>query len=121
MKHLGFASCPADPDTWMRLTTHSDGYKQYEYILLYVDDALAIGEHPEKFLCQGIGKFFQLKEKSFGSSKVYLGGSICKRILDNGVEAWGFSSSQYGQTAVKECDRISGKEKRPKMGHANQN
>ena len=101
MRHLRFTSCPADPDVWMRPAIHSDGSKHYEYILLYVDDALAIGEHPEKLLCQGIGKYFQLKEESVGPPKIYLGGSVRKRTLDNGIKAWAFSSSQYCQTAVK--------------------
>eukprot|EP00957_Ditylum_brightwellii_P051116 3875560-Ditylum_brightwellii.AAC.1 len=43
MRHLGFTSCPADPDVWMRSAIQSDGSKHYEYILLYIDDALAIG------------------------------------------------------------------------------
>eukprot|EP00957_Ditylum_brightwellii_P060073 4561713-Ditylum_brightwellii.AAC.1 len=75
MRHLGFTLCPVDPDVWMRPTIHSDGSKHYEYILLYVYDALAIGEHSEKLLCQGIGKYFQLKEESAGPPKIYLGGS----------------------------------------------
>eukprot|EP00957_Ditylum_brightwellii_P032903 2494563-Ditylum_brightwellii.AAC.1 len=54
MRHLRFISCPTDPDVWMRPAIHSDGSKHYEYVLLYIDYALAIGEHPEKLLCQGI-------------------------------------------------------------------
>eukprot|EP00957_Ditylum_brightwellii_P152321 11596425-Ditylum_brightwellii.AAC.1 len=64
MRHLGFTSCPADPDVWMRPVIHSDGSNYYEYILLYIGDALTIGEHSEKLLCQRIGKYFQLKEES---------------------------------------------------------
>eukprot|EP00957_Ditylum_brightwellii_P191416 14573264-Ditylum_brightwellii.AAC.1 len=75
MRHLGFTSCPADPDVWIGPAIHSDGSKHYEYILLYVEDALAIGEHPKKVLCQGIGMYFQLKEESVGPPKIYLGGS----------------------------------------------
>eukprot|EP00957_Ditylum_brightwellii_P092131 7014689-Ditylum_brightwellii.AAC.1 len=56
IRYLGFISCPADPDVWMRLATHSDGFKNYEEILLHVDDILAIEEHPGKLLCQGICK-----------------------------------------------------------------
>eukprot|EP00957_Ditylum_brightwellii_P197879 15074595-Ditylum_brightwellii.AAC.1 len=71
----------------MRPAIHSDGSNHYEYILLYVDDALAIGEHPEKLLIQGIGKYFQLKEKSVEPPKIYLGGSVRKKTLDNRVKA----------------------------------
>ena len=40
MQFLNFSSCPADPDVWMRPAIKSDGSKCYEYVLLYVDDAL---------------------------------------------------------------------------------
>eukprot|EP00957_Ditylum_brightwellii_P070082 5322820-Ditylum_brightwellii.AAC.1 len=85
----------------MRPAIHSDGSKHYEYTLLYVGDALVIGEHLEKLLHQGIGKYFQLKEESVGPPKIHIGGSLCKRTLDNGIKAWAFSSPQYCQTAVK--------------------
>ena len=34
MWHLGFNSCPADPDVWMRPALKDDGSEYYEYILL---------------------------------------------------------------------------------------
>ena len=49
MSHLQFEPCPADPDVWTRPGTKKDGSPCYEYILLYVDDALAIGANAEKF------------------------------------------------------------------------
>eukprot|EP00957_Ditylum_brightwellii_P002738 210323-Ditylum_brightwellii.AAC.1 len=45
--------------------------------------------------------YFQLKEESVGPPKIYLGGNVQKRTLDNGIKAWAFSSLQYCQTAVK--------------------
>jgi hypothetical protein len=50
MLHLGFSPCLADPDVWMRPATKPDGNICNEYILLYVDDALAIGVEAEKML-----------------------------------------------------------------------
>jgi hypothetical protein len=35
MHHIGFYSCPADPDVWMRSAIKSDGTEVYEYVLLY--------------------------------------------------------------------------------------
>ena len=41
MRHLGYDSCKADPDLWMkRMVRPDDGFEYYAYILLYVDDAL---------------------------------------------------------------------------------
>jgi hypothetical protein len=31
MHHIGFKSCPADPDVWMRSAIKSDGTEIYEY------------------------------------------------------------------------------------------
>lgn len=101
MMHLGFSSCLADPDVWMRPALKSDGTEVYEYILLYVDDVLAISENGEKLLREGIGKYFELKEESIGPPTLYLGGRLRKVELDNGVKAWGFGSSQYVQEAVR--------------------
>ena len=48
MEFLDFKSCLADPDVWMRPAIKSDGNTYYEYILLYVDDALVVSEHTMK-------------------------------------------------------------------------
>lgn len=42
MTHIGFKSCKADPDVWMRSATKSGGTSYYEYVLLYVDAVLMI-------------------------------------------------------------------------------
>jgi len=38
LKDLGFKSCRADPDVWLRPQRKADGTKYYEYMLCYVDD-----------------------------------------------------------------------------------
>ena len=104
MRHMNFVSCPADPDVWMRPAIKSDNSKTYDYILLYTDDVLAVGEHAEKMLREGIGKYFELKEESIGPPKLYLGGHVRKVVLENGTRCWAFSSSQYVQAAVKNVE-----------------
>jgi hypothetical protein len=101
MDHLGFKSCPADPDVWMRPAIKADGTKVYDYVLLYTDDTLVISETPEAILRQELGKYFDLKEESIGPPKLYLGGHLRLVELENGVKAWAYSSSQYVQAAVK--------------------
>jgi hypothetical protein len=95
MRHLDFVSCPADPDVWMRPAKRSGGTNYYEYILLYTDDAIVLSENAEKVLRTDLGRYFTLKEESIGPPKIYLGGSVRKVQLDNGVECWAYSSSQY--------------------------
>ena len=50
MHHLDFVLCLADPDVCMRPAKKRDGSEYYEYILLYTDDALSIGESVEHVL-----------------------------------------------------------------------
>jgi hypothetical protein len=92
---LGYKSCPADPDVWMRPAIKSDGNEVYDYVLLYVDDALVISDNAEAILKNEIGKYFELKKESVGPPTLYLGGRLSKVELENGVHAWAFSSSQY--------------------------
>ena len=105
MHQLGYSPCLADPDVWMRPGLRSDGSECNEYILLYVDDALAIGVDAEKMLRNEVGKYFELKPDSVGPPKLYLGGRMSEVVLDNGVRAWSISSSQYVQNAVKNVEK----------------
>ena len=114
MHFLNFKSCPADPDVWMRPAVKSDGSTCYEYVLLYVDDVLVISENAEKILRTEIGCYFELKEESIGPPKIYLGARVRKVQLDNGVEAWAASSSQYVQAAVKNVETFLAQEENAK-------
>lgn len=110
MHFLNFKSCPADPDVWMRPAIRSDGSKCYDYVLLYVDDALVVSDNAESILRNELGRYFELKEESIGPPSQYLGGKVRKVQLVNGVWAWAFSSSQYVQAAVKNVEEYVAKE-----------
>ena len=109
MEFLNFKSCLADPDVWMRPAIKSNGNTYYEYILLYVDDALMVSENAESILCNELRRYFHLKEESIGPPTVYLGGRVRKVQLENGVWAWSFSSSPYVQSTVKNVEEYVGK------------
>ena len=100
MNHLGFKSCRGDPDVWMRPAQKDDGSTYWEYVLLYVDDALCISQRAESVIRTEIGKYFYVKEESIGAPKIYLGNKVSKVTMENGIKAWSFSSSQYVQAAV---------------------
>lgn len=104
MKHLGFNSCLADPDVWMRRAKKPDGSEYWEYVLLYTDDALCVSCNAEDVLRCEIGKYFTMKEESIGVPDIYLGGKLSQVVLANGVKAWGFSSSKYVQQAVRDVE-----------------
>jgi hypothetical protein len=60
-----------------------------------------------------IGKYFELKEKSIGPPKLYLGGHLSLVELD-GVKAGAFSSSQYVRAAVQYAEDVIAKDKTKK-------
>ncbi len=47
MSDLGYKSCLADPDVWLKPQTKSDGTPYYKYCLIYVDDVLCISHDPK--------------------------------------------------------------------------
>ena len=73
-------------------------------MLLYVDDALCISENGTHVLENEIGKYFYIKKGSVGPPEIYLGNKVSHVTLANGQKAWGFSSSQYVQNAVKNIE-----------------
>jgi hypothetical protein len=76
---LGFKSCLADPDVWLRPATKPNGTTYYEYLLTYVDDILVFS-HAPKVIMEEIGKLYCLKEGSLGKPSKVLGGR-CHRLL----------------------------------------
>jgi hypothetical protein len=50
MSDMHFKSCPADPDVWMRPATKTNGEKYYEYVLIYVDNILAVSAKPDEVM-----------------------------------------------------------------------
>ena len=100
-KQLGYKSCLADPDVWLRPAQKADGTEIYEYVLLYTDDCLVVSERAEHILRNEIGKHFTLKpEESIGPPDIYLGGQMRKVKLSSGKYVWAFGSSKYVKASV---------------------
>ena len=104
MRTMGFEPCKADPDLWYRPATRpDDGFKYYEYVLLYVDDCLAISHDAISVLKQ-LDKFFQMKPGSIGDPDIYLGAKLRQVRLNNGITCWSMSSAKYVQEAVRNVE-----------------
>ena len=112
MHEMGFASCQANADVWMRPGTNSNGTTYWRYVLLYVDDILAIMEEPEHFIRNELGSRFTVKEKSIGPPTQYLGNKVSNVTLENGTKCWSFSSSQYVQNAVANVETYLAKQEK---------
>jgi hypothetical protein len=100
MHHLGWTSCIADPDVWLKPETRPiDGHKYYAYCLLYVDDILVV-HHDAMSSLNEIDHFFKTKEGLMRDPEYYLGAKLRQFTLPNGVLCWTMSSSKYIQATV---------------------
>ena len=101
-------NCARHTDLWYKpMTRPDDNIPYYAYVLLYVDDCMAIS-HKATATLQEIDKFFQMKLGSIGDLDVYLGGKLQKIRLPNRVFAWVNSSSKYVQEIVANIEKHIG-------------
>ena len=101
MRQLGYISCKADPDLWLKAETRPDnGFRYYSYILCYVDDILCI-HHDAMTVLKKLDGYLPMKPSSVSDPDIYLGAKLRQTRLPNGVWAWGISPSKYVAQAVK--------------------
>ena len=70
---ISFKSCVEDPNVWMRPAVRYYGMEYYEYILMYVDDILAILVYATSILKSLEGNTVQYKNGKIASPEMYLG------------------------------------------------
>jgi hypothetical protein len=80
-----------------------DNFAYYGYILLFVDDCLCINHDAEGALRQ-LDKYFPMKDGSIGDPDIYLGAKLRKIQLDNVVDCWAMSPSEYIKEAVANAE-----------------
>ena len=83
---MGFQSSMADPDVWLRAATKGDGEQYYEYVLIYVDDILAISCDAKSIL-QEIQGTFKLKNDKIETPEFYLGAKLHYKDI-SGFKCW---------------------------------
>ncbi|KAI2502896.1 Reverse transcriptase (RNA-dependent DNA polymerase) [Fragilaria crotonensis] len=99
---MGFLSSMADPDVWLRAATKSDGESYYEYVLMYVDDILAISCDARSIL-EEIQVTFKFKNGRIEAPEFYLGAKLQKKDI-NGFQCWTVTSQDYVKAAVKNVE-----------------
>jgi hypothetical protein len=115
MRQMGYTSCKADPNLWLKAVTRpEDNVHYYAYILCYVDDILLCIHHDPMTVMGEINKYLPLKHSSVGDPDIYLGAKLKETRLPNGVMAWELSPSEYFVQAVKNCqlhltEKLAGK------------
>ena len=107
LRDIGFASCLADPDVWLRPATKPDGYEYYEYVLCYVDDLLVLSHNPGDVM-KILSTKYKLKDGSIKKPDIYLGADIKEWQIgdadDNGKVRWAMSSETYVKRAVRDVE-----------------
>ena len=102
---MGFKPCLADPDLWMKACKREDGTEYWAYVLLYVDDLMVIHHDAMSVLRGYIDKYFKLKPGSIGDPKMYLGATLKRVRLENGVTAWASSPAKYVYASVENVEK----------------
>ena len=100
LHELGYTSCYANNNVWMRPASKEDRFKYYKYIVCYVYDILAISHQAHDTLIQ-LGKMPQIK---FNGDKIeipdmYLGSKLVKKVI-NGHACWLIDMCDYLKAAV---------------------
>ncbi len=76
MHQMGYTSCKADPDLWLKAVTRlEDNVHYYAYILCYVDSILCIHHDPMSVMNE-INGYLPLKHSSVHDPDIYLGAKL---------------------------------------------
>jgi hypothetical protein len=100
LSDMGFIPSCGDPDVWMRQAYNQMiNASDWEYILVYVDDFLAIGMEPRATL-NILESDNNYVLKDFGPPTRYLGASIGTYDLDYHTQCFFISPYQYLANAI---------------------
>ena len=72
----------ADPYVWLRPTIKPDREEYYEYIIMYVENILAILMNPTKILKVTEGKTAKYKNVNIAPPKLYLGKKVKRKMMN---------------------------------------
>lgn len=112
LSDLGFQSTLADPDVWIRAATKPDGETYYEYVLMYVDDILAVSCAAPQTILEEVQKMFKLKNDKIEPPEFYLEAKLQEKPL-NGFNCWTITSQDYVKAAVANVEEALENKGRP--------
>ena len=70
-------SCVADSDVWMKPIVNNTGFSYWSYMLIYVNDCLAVCHNPGSNI-EDLKSHYKLKNNMYGEPEKYLGANIGK-------------------------------------------
>ena len=89
----------ADSDVWLRAATKMDGENYYKYVMMYVNDILAVS-CDARMILEEIRGTSEFKNDKIEAPDFNLGAKLQKKPL-NGIECWTITSQDYVKAAVK--------------------
>ena len=111
LEALGYLPCRADENVYMKPKRKPNGTKYWAYLLVYVDDCLAVDHMPNDVM-EKLMKEYKLKNDEFGEPKRYLGANVGLYELDDNKKYWSMSAHDYLQQACKTVRELTEKEGR---------
>ena len=87
----------------MCLDDPNHGLEYYEYVLLYVDNVLEIGDDPEEVL-KWLDTQFGLEPGLLADPNIYLCARVKLMALTHGIMVWSLIPSKYVQEAVNNVE-----------------
>ncbi len=104
---MGYQSCLADPDVWMKARVKPSGEEYWEYVLAYVDDILVISHEPRKVMDK-LQAAYQLKNNSVAKPTQYLGADVMEHTIEGSEDPhkprWAMSSDTYVNRAIADVE-----------------
>ena len=103
LTEMGFQSTMADPDVRLRAATKGDGGQYYEYVLMYVDDILAMTCDAKSTL-EDVQRTFRLKNNKFELPEFNLGAKLQEKSI-NRLSCWTITSQDSIKAAVRNVEK----------------
>ena len=104
LRGLGYESSASDPDVWLKQAIKPNGFKYWQYMLVYVDDILHISHDPSIDM-KKINEIYRLKE-GVGPPDRYLGANVEKVQLQDGSIAWSMNCVDYLKGAIENVNNM---------------
>jgi hypothetical protein len=84
LRDMGYVTCVANHNVWMKAKVKPTSDEYWEYILIYSDNILVMSHEPQMVML-GLMKAYTLKEGSVAKPKSYLGADVAEHIFSDAV------------------------------------
>jgi Reverse transcriptase (RNA-dependent DNA polymerase) len=108
LRDMGYVTCVADHNVWMKAKVKPTSDEYWEYFLIYSDN-IPVMLHEPQMVMQGLMKAYMPKEGSVVKPKTYLGADVAEHIFSDDVDPetiqWSLSSDMYIKRAIADVEQ----------------